>query len=81
MHQVNIHEAKTLPPKRVKIATVGEEVVIGKSGKPIAHLIPMTGKSVTRKKGPLKGKIRLSAEFGQPLPDEIIAFFVGGVQF
>ena len=32
------------------------------------------------KKGLLKGKIKIGAEFYQPLPDEVIALFEGRVQ-
>lgn len=80
MQQVNIHEAKTQLSKLVEIAAAGEEVVIAKSGKPIARLVPMAREFAPRKKGLLKGKIKIGAAFDQPLPDEVIALFEGRAQ-
>ena len=37
---VNIHEAKTYFYRLVERAIRGEEVVIGKAGKPVARLVP-----------------------------------------
>lgn len=75
MQQVNIHEAKTHLSKLVEIAAASEEVVIAKAGKPIARRVPMARESAPRKKGLLKGRIKISAKFDQPLPDEAIALF------
>jgi len=36
----NIHEAKTHFPKLVERAAAGEEIIIGKAGKPVARLVP-----------------------------------------
>jgi len=37
----NIHEAKTHFSKLVERAAAGEEIVIGKAGKPVARLVPL----------------------------------------
>ncbi len=37
---VNIHEAKTQLSRLLERVVAGEEVIIGKAGKPIARLVP-----------------------------------------
>jgi prevent-host-death family protein len=62
--QVNIHEAKTHFSKLIDRAVAGEEIIIGKAGKPVAVLsryIP-SDKSL-RKPGAWKGKARIKAGF------------------
>ena len=39
--QVNIYEAKTKFSKLVNRAIAGEEIIIAKSGKPVAKLVPI----------------------------------------
>ena len=39
MRTVNIHEAKTHLSRLVEDAAGGEEIVIAKAGKPVAHLV------------------------------------------
>ncbi|HZS93751.1 MAG TPA: type II toxin-antitoxin system prevent-host-death family antitoxin, partial [Chloroflexota bacterium] len=39
MRQVNIHEAKTHLSRLVKEVAHGEEIIIAKSGKPVARLV------------------------------------------
>ena len=77
MQQVNIHEAKTHLSKLVEIAAAGEEIIIAKSGKPIARLVAISKESTPRKKGLLEGRIKIKPEFDQPLPDEVIDLFEG----
>jgi prevent-host-death family protein len=76
MHTVNIHEAKTNFSKLVDAAMEGEEIIIAKAGKPAARLVSY---KTTRPKtfGVLKGKITISADFDEPLSDEIISDFEG----
>jgi prevent-host-death family protein len=66
MQQVDIHEAKTRLSKRVDIAAAGEEIIIAKSGKPMARLVPISRASAPRKKGLLEGRIKINPGFGQP---------------
>ena len=74
---VNIHAAKTHFSRLVERASKGEEIIIARSGRPIARLGPLT---VPRRRRPglLKGKIRVSAKFNAPLPDAILKSFEGG---
>ena len=71
--RVNIHEAKTHLSRLVDEAAAGREIIIAKAGKPIAKLAPLGERP--RKLGTLKGKIRLSADFDAPLPEEILKDF------
>lgn len=60
----NIHEAKTHLSRLVERAAAGEEIVIGKAGKPVAKLVPYVSKErPVRKPGSLKGKIWISPDF------------------
>lgn len=39
MKQVNIHEAKTQLSRLIAAVEAGEEVVIARAGKPVAHIV------------------------------------------
>jgi prevent-host-death family protein len=80
MLKVNIHEAKTQLSKLAEQAGAGEEIIIAKSGKPIARLVPLEQRATIRKKGLLKGKIKTTKDFDQPLPDEVVDLFEGRAQ-
>jgi prevent-host-death family protein len=71
MKQVNIHEAKTQLSRLVEEAAAGEEIVIAKSGKPMARLVAFRETQRPRKPGALKGKVRIGDDFDAPLPAEI----------
>ena len=43
MKIVNIHEAKTTLSKLIARAAQGEEIIIGRSGKPVAKLVSVVG--------------------------------------
>lgn len=75
MKTVNVHEAKTLLSRLLESVAEGEEIIIARAGKPIAKLVPL--KSKPRRPGELKGKIRIHADFDEPLPDDIAASFRG----
>jgi prevent-host-death family protein len=73
--QVNIHQAKTQLSRLLARVVAGEEIVIAKSGKPLAKLVPF--REVARRPGRLKGKIKLGRDFDAPLPDALAAAFRG----
>lgn len=73
---VNIHEAKTHFSRLVERVSRGEEIVIGKAGKPIAKLVPYTEASGPRSPGAWKGRVRLAPDFDD-LPTELAAAFRG----
>ncbi len=74
---INIHEAKTQLSKLIEIAEGGEEVTIARAGKPVVKLVPYKPLKRDRKPGALKGKLWISDDFNEPLPDDILAFFEG----
>jgi prevent-host-death family protein len=74
---VNIHQAKTHLSRLVERAAAGEEIVIAKSGKPIARLVPFTDDRSPRLPGSMRGRIRVAEDFDAPLPPEILAGFTG----
>lgn len=74
---VNIHEAKTNLSRLVDEVANGAEVVIAKSGKPVAKLVPLAKNRPVRKPGLLKGKIRIADDFDAPLPKELLRAFEG----
>jgi len=73
--QVNIHEAKTHLSKLLARVKEGQEVIIAKSGKPIAKLIPIVEKPARRVLGTAKGKILVSPSFNDPLPEDALDDF------
>ena len=75
--QVNIHEAKTHLSRLLERAAAGEEIIIGKAGKPIARLVPYNPpKLPKRKPGSWKGKVWISPDFDK-VDKEIEAMFLG----
>jgi len=75
MDLINVHYAKTHLSRLLDRVAAGEEIVLGKHGKPVAKLVPMG--SAIRKPGRLKGKIRIGAAFDAPLPEGMAAAFRG----
>lgn len=76
MSTVNIHDAKTHFSRLVDRAAAGEEIVIARSGKPVARLVPLEGAPRRRQLGRLAGKIKLAPDFDE-LPDDLMAAFRG----
>jgi prevent-host-death family protein len=77
MRTINIHAAKTHLSRLVEDAAQGEEIVIAKAGKPIARLVPLAPPRPQRRLGVLAGKLRVSDDFDDPLPDDILDAFEG----
>ena len=73
--QVNIYEAKAKLSKLINQVIAGEEVIVAKSGKPVARIVPFEKPARDRKPGSAKGKIFISDDFDAPLPDEILKEF------
>jgi prevent-host-death family protein len=80
MITVNIHQAKTNLSKLLVAVSLGEEVIIAKAGTPIAVIKPITQSKPKRKPGSMKGKIKISDDFDDPLPDDLLKlFYEGGI--
>ena len=70
---VNIYEAKTNLSALLDRAVAGEEIVIARSGKPLARLMPVSvtsSKSGVRLGGLKRARLKLAADFHAPMIDE-----------
>lgn len=74
---INIYEAKTQLSKLVDQAAAGEDVVIGRGGKPVARITQLSPPKRAIRFGVLKGQVKVAADFDAPLPDEELAGFEG----
>lgn len=76
MKLINIHQAKTHLSKLIERASHGEEVIIGKAGKPVAKLTAFDLETSPRRPGLWKGKISVAKDFDE-LPDSLLKAFRG----
>ncbi|MBI4817802.1 MAG: type II toxin-antitoxin system Phd/YefM family antitoxin [Deltaproteobacteria bacterium] len=74
MIRKNISEAKAELSALIEAVSRGEEVIIGKAGRPVAKLVPYTGAARPRVPGALRGKIKIKPGFDD-LPEDIAAAF------
>ena len=72
---VDSYEAKSKLSKLINQVIAGEEVIVAKSGKPVAKIVPFEKPIQDRKPGSAKGKIIIADDFDAPLPDDIIEEF------
>ena len=77
MRTVNSHAAKTHLSRLVEEAAAGEEIIIAKSGKPVARLCPLAGPPRRRQLGTLNGKIHVPDNFDELYEEEIERLFEG----
>lgn len=77
MTTINLYEAKTRLSRLVDAAHEGKTVVIAKSGRPLAKLGPLDPPKRRIRFGLLKGRVRISRGFDDPLPKEIQDAFEG----
>jgi prevent-host-death family protein len=75
MKVFNIHDAKTSFSRLVDDAIQGTEVVIAKSGKPVAKLVPFEPPAKKRKLGILAGVVRIPDAFYDPLLEDVLDRF------
>lgn len=74
--QINVYDAKAQFSQLVQDAAAGEEIVIAKSGKPVAKLVPYQPTVAARQPGAWRGRVRISPDFDK-LPQELEAAFCG----
>ncbi len=67
-------EAKAQLSALLERVLAGEEVVIGRAGKPVARLVPYAAKRARRVPGALRGQIQIAADFDQ-LPEDLAEAF------
>jgi prevent-host-death family protein len=75
METFNVHDAKTHLSRLLDRVAQGEEIIIAKSGRPVAKLVRLSVEP--RRPGRLKGRIRIGPDFDEPLPETILAAFRG----
>lgn len=73
---VNIADAKARLPELVERASRGEEIVIARNGEPRARLVPLAARK-RRTSGSGAGKWRVTGDFNEPLPPDLVAAFEG----
>jgi prevent-host-death family protein len=66
---VNIHDAKTHFSQLLKRVMSGEKIIIARAGKPVAVLSPISDVPPRRLPGEDRGKIIISPDFDEPLPE------------
>lgn len=74
---VNVQEAGAILPRLIEQVARGEEVVIAKSGQPIARLVPWVASEGVRSGGEWRGRVHIAPDFDAPLPSDIEAGFRG----
>ena len=76
MIRVNVYEAKTHLSQLLDRVARGEEIVIARAGRPVARLVPVTGRSERRIPGGWRDKVQMAPDFDE-LPPEVAAAFRG----
>ncbi len=74
---VNIHDAKTHFSKLINDVLEGKQVIIAKSGVPLVKLTPYEAEITPREGGQLRGLIKISKDFDEPLPKDVLDTFCG----
>lgn len=74
MVEVGVHEAKTHLSRLLTRVAAGEDIVITRSGRPVARLVPVerTGR---RRLGMDRGRFVIPDDFNAPLPDDLLDAF------
>ena len=60
---INVYEAKTNLSKLLDRVVAGEEIVLGRAGRPLARLIPFRENQAPRVPGRLAGKLVIAEDF------------------
>ncbi|MBD1857408.1 MULTISPECIES: type II toxin-antitoxin system Phd/YefM family antitoxin [Leptolyngbya] len=78
MENVTIHQAEMNLSELLARVELGEEIVISDQGVPIAKLVPISPNSCRRASlGMDQGRLIISDDFNNSLPDDILAAFGG----
>ncbi len=73
---LNVAEAKARLSELVQRAARGEEIIIARNGEPQARIVALAPKA-TRVPGKGSGKWKVSGDFNESLPAELLAAFNG----
>ena len=74
-HTINVYEAKTQLSRLLARVVSGEEIVISRSGRPIARLVPFEAPPQKRVLGKDAGRVVVADDFDAPLPEDLAAEF------
>jgi len=74
MEVTNISEAKAKLSSLIDRVVGGEEIIIGKAGRPVAKIVRYERSEEHRTPGALRGKIAIADDFDE-LPEEIAEAF------
>ena len=75
MKQVTIHEAKTHLSRLIREVEEGATIQVKRGNKVVARLVPAEQTTAPRTWGQGAGKIKIGADFDDPLPDEMLQYF------
>ena len=75
MHQVTVHEAKTHLSRLLREIVEGEDVVITRSGRPVARLVPI--EEARPVFGVDEGRFAVPDDFDAPLDEGLLRAFEG----
>ncbi len=70
----NISQAKAELSALIAMVQQGDEVILSKSGKPVAKIVPYGGAARSRIPGSMEGEIWIAPDFDQ-LPDDMAEAF------
>lgn len=76
MEIVNVHEAKTHLSRLLQRVEQGEEIVMGRGGRPVAMLVPYRQTKGRRQGGQWRNRVSIAPDFDE-LPPEVAAAFRG----
>jgi prevent-host-death family protein len=79
MKQVNVYEAKTHLSQLLNEVEAGEEIIIGRAGRPVAKLVPYREVRTPRQPGAWRGQIWMADDFDD-LPEDLLAAFEGRLE-
>ena len=72
---VSVHEAKTHLSRLLQQIAAGEDVIITRSGQPVARLVPM--EDARPEFGVDEGRFAVPDDFDDPLDEELLRSFEG----
>jgi prevent-host-death family protein len=71
--QFNVHDAKTHLSRIPERVEHGEEIIISRTGTPIAKVVPLTPRINRSGRGSLRGKLTVTADWDSDEVNEAIA--------
>lgn len=74
---VNVHDAKTNLSRLLERVVAGEEIIIGRSGRPVARLVPYVADRTPRSPGRWAGRVVIADDFDETPPAVVDAFEAG----